>query len=515
MNEGDLRTNRGRSTRVIALLVILLAVLSGSPTAPAAADTAPGAPPTGLTVSQRATMAIVAWSAGVEGASYLLQWDAASAFAAPSQLVTEDTVSVVTGLRPETTYSVRVATWDPDAAAVGAWGPAVAFTTAEQPYPIAPPVLTASSATSTSITAGWTSVGEDLTYEVALGKDPSNLSTVSKTDERTTTFDDLKRTTKYYLSARALDSDGEPVTAWSDPVTSQTPDELPLTVASFNIKCNSCAKASEASWSTRKPAVVSTIRGQMPDVVGLQEASQGRMHGRSVSQFQDLVNGLGAPYAVTNRHDIGGGAGVDNRIVYNTSTLELVKHGAVKLPTASGANVSRYLAWAILRQKSTGKLFVFGDTHLEPGKQFNSLRERQTRAVISALKSVAATKDLPIVLVGDMNIHKWMSSGGYQPYSIFVGSGLLDPLGNTRRSHSASASAFVEKRIHTNYSTYNEYARSAPRFSYTNGTQLDFIFLTKMRVSEYEVVVNVDSSGHFVGRIPSDHNMIRATVWLP
>ena len=51
--------------------------------------------------------------------------------------------------------------------------------------------------------------------------------------------------------------------------------------------------------------------------------------------------------------------------------------------------------------------------------------------------------------------------------------------------------------------------------SYTNGTQLDFIFLTKMRVSEYEVVVNVDSSGHFVGRIPSDHNMIRATVWLP
>ena len=44
-----------------------------------------------------------------------------------------------------------------------------------------------------------------------------------------------------------------------------------------------------------------------------------------MSQFQDLVNGLGSPYAVTNRHDIGGGAGVDNRIVYNTSTMALVK----------------------------------------------------------------------------------------------------------------------------------------------------------------------------------------------
>ena len=110
MNEGDLRTDRGRLTRVITLLLLLLVVLGGAPTAPAAADPAPAAPPAGLAVSQRATMAIVAWTAGLEGSTYVLQWDGSSAFAAPSQVITDDTVSVVTGLRPATSYTVRVAT---------------------------------------------------------------------------------------------------------------------------------------------------------------------------------------------------------------------------------------------------------------------------------------------------------------------------------------------------------------------------------------------------------------------
>jgi len=37
-----------------------------------------------------------------------------------------------------------------------------------------------------------------------------------------------------------------------------------------------------------------------------------------------------------------------------------------------------------------------------------------------------------------------------------------------------------------------------------------------MYVSEYEQVVHVDLlTGEFVGVIPSDHNLIRASLWLP
>jgi endonuclease/exonuclease/phosphatase family metal-dependent hydrolase len=257
----------------------------------------------------------------------------------------------------------------------------------------------------------------------------------------------------------------------------------------------------------RKAAVAATIRSRAPDVIGLQEASPSRLHGRSVSQYQDLLNELGSPYKVT----LTGGAGVDNRILYNVEKVNLLRTGVVALPKGGGR---RFVVWAIFQQIGTGKKFLFANTHLSPGKSSSALRVRQTQKMISALKSIA-TADMPTITVGDFNMFKWMGGNGYQPYNMMVSSGYLDPLGNTYRSHSASSSAFVENRIHTNFSTFNDFKRTAPAFSYDNGTQLDFIFVTKMRVSEWETVVNVDSNRRFVGTIPSDHNMVRATVWLP
>jgi hypothetical protein len=48
-----------------------------------------------------------------------------------------------------------------------------------------------------------------------------------------------------------------------------------------------------------------------------------------------------------------------------------------------------------------------------------------------------------------------------------------------------------------------------------NGTYIDYIFSTPMRVLEYETVVDLDASGQFRGGPPSDHNMLRAVVGLP
>lgn len=510
-----MRGNRLRLGRIVAALAILALVLGVGPTQAATADPALNPPPSGVSVSQRSTMAILTWPTSPGATGYAVGYDTYSTFTTARQLTTTDTVLVLTGLVPETSYYVRVASWDAATGTTGQWSAPVSFTTAARVYPIAAPAMTLSSLTSTSISAELSSVGQDLAYEVALGKDPAKLDEVEPVEGLKHTFDGLQRNTKYYVSARALDQNGAAATAWSDPVDYTTPESLPLKVASYNIKCNSCQKKGEQSWSARKGAVVGAILGQMPDVLGVQEASQGRMKGRSVAQFEDLVNGLGKPYAVTSRSDIGGGAGVDNRIVYNTATVKLLKQGVVRLPTAKGANIHRYLTWATFRQKSTGKVFLFGDTHLEPGKKFNSLRVRQTQTVINALRKLAAKDELPTMLVGDFNFHKWMSKAGYQPYSMLADSGYLDPLGNTHRSHAAAPTAFVENRINTNFSTYNDFSRKAPAFSYANGTQLDFIFVTKMRVSEYEVVVKVDSQRRFIGTIPSDHNMVRATVWLP
>jgi hypothetical protein len=44
---------------------------------------------------------------------------------------------------------------------------------------------------------------------------------------------------------------------------------------------------------------------------------------------------------------------------------------------------------------------------------------------------------------------------------------------------------------------------------------VDYIFVSPMEVKQWEVVARLDKSGRFIGTIPSDHNMLRATVVLP
>ena len=48
-----------------------------------------------------------------------------------------------------------------------------------------------------------------------------------------------------------------------------------------------------------------------------------------------------------------------------------------------------------------------------------------------------------------------------------------------------------------------------------NGSYIDYILTSKMRVSQWETVANIDSAGNFTGIVPSDHNMLVAKVGLP
>ncbi len=503
----------GRLSRVLAVLATLSLLLGIGPALKADANPVLPDPPATLSASQRSTVAILSWPA-VDGArGYAVEYDTDAAFVASTRLTTADTVIVVSGLTAETTYFARVASWDPQTDAVGEWSLAISYTTGPQEFAVAPPVVTLSATTSTSITAEWSTVDKNARYQAKIGKQPDALGDEVSVKDPTTTFDGLDRTTTYYVSVRAVDSAADPVTAWSAPARLETPEALPLRVGSFNIKCYSCREKGEKGWAQRKSAVVSTILSQTPDVLGVQEASQGRMRGRKVSQFIDLVNGLGAPYAVTNRARVGRGAGLDSRIIYNTETMTLIKQGSVLLPTGKGANIRRYLVWATFRQNSTGKVFLFGNTHLDNGSQVKALRLRQVKLIIKTLKRISGGK-LPTIMVGDFNTHKWIS-GGNKPYNAMVSAGYLDPLGNTYKSRHTAPGAFVETRINTNYSSTNGYERKARKLPYINGTYLDYIFVTKMRVAEWETVVKVDRNGRYIGTIPSDHNMVRATVYLP
>lgn len=490
---------------VVALGVVALTLPLGQTTVEAEQPVAPPVP-TAVEVSPRADKAVASWQ-GNGATSWLVEVAEQYPFVSPRQIPSTSTIAVVTNLTPATTYYARVRALSGD----GEYSQpsvTVMFTTARAGYPAPAPVVELTSETSTSVSASWQEVSPASAYEVEITDTVTgNTVKTATTEKLTKTVSDLKADTGYAARVRAVDGSGDPLSDWSLPATAETVGDLPLKVASYNIKCANCSGG--ASWSKRRTAVANTILGQMPDVLGLQEASQGRMKGRGTSQFMDLLGMLGSPYKVTNSSPGASGA---VRIFYNSDTVELVDQGARKLPR-SGGNQQRYLSWAIFKQKKTGKEFLFGDTHLEPGKKFGNLRRRQATTIVSTLKAVADGR--PTIVVGDLNSYRWMK-GGNKPYDVLVQAGYKDPLGMTFKSRGQSApGAFVENRINTRFSSYNDYKRKAPRLSHINGTYLDYILVTPMRVSEWETVVKVNSSGRFIGTIPSDHNLVRATVWLP
>ena len=495
--------------RLVAVLGVLALVLPVG-VASARAESPAIPVPTHLKIGSRSDVAVITWTSP-EADGWLIEISGEYTFRDPRRITATSTIAVMADLAPATTYFARVRTLGPDA--YGEPSGVAAFTTTASPYPAAAPTLEVEADTTTSVVARWPEIAVAAAYEIEYGTEPALPEAERVTAEQPERrLAKLERNTTYYVRVRAVDAAGQPVSEWSAITAATTPDQLPLRVASFNVLCANCSKG-KASWATRRGAVVATIKDQDPDVIGVQEASQGRIAGGG-SQYMDLVNRLGKPYQITDTRK---GASLAVRIIYNSDRVELLEKGSAFLPKGKSR---RAATWAIFRQKATGERFFFLSTHFEPkndkkGSRTNyNTRRRQANAVVDIIRR-NNPDDLPVIAVGDFNSTKWEKpSNG--PYDIMEGAGYLDPLGNGYRTRGTAPGAFVEKRVNTSYASYNMYTRKARNFpGQLTGSNPDYIFVTPMRVSEYETVVNVDSSGRWVGTIPSDHNMIRATVWLP
>jgi endonuclease/exonuclease/phosphatase family metal-dependent hydrolase len=346
----------------------------------------------------------------------------------------------------------------------------------------------------------------------------------------------------YYVTVRVITDDGVNRSAYSAAVRARTTESpsaggsSTLTIASYNVRCANCFKHQnlERPWAERRGVVVSSILKQKPDVIGIQEASQGWLKSGSkkvdLSQFEDLRNRLrsgGTPYEVTNKHRNNcvksttpsgckykdQGASQGTKIFFNTATVSMVSQGSQKLPQCSGCN-TRYVAWAVLEQKSTGDRFFFANSHLEATSRYYALRKSQTRAMMDEVE-LRRPKGMPAFVVGDFNSTRYATPTN-APYDEIVSHGFVDPLGHTYKSPKISSKATAEKRIRAHYNSHNNFVRTVPHYSSNeNGSNLDYIFTTKMRTLSWETVLNLDSSGKLAGVIPSDHNMLVAKVRLP
>ena len=502
--------------------------------------------PKGLKVTATSTSALAVNWTTVSGAErYRIQYAKKSSMAGAKYARFSGGSAELTGLSGGTTYYLKIRVITPSGINLGPYSSAVkaSTATASTPTHLPPSGLTASASAPGKLSVSWKSRGSGLRYQVQSSTNAAMSNPKTLTSSGTTaTVSGLAAATTYHLRVRVVTAGGAALSGYSPTKTAKTRSDKPveLRVASYNVTCANCfaGRPNEGTWYERRDAVVATVKAQKADVIGFQEASQGWLKdsaGKPVSkaQFEDLVERLGSPYKVTNKHRNNcvksttptncvyqdQGASQGTKIVYNSARLTLVSEGSKRLAKVKETDPDRYVAWAILEDKDSGRRFLFANTHLEHhadaggSSAYFDLRVTQTREAVALIN--AKRQGMPVYFVGDFNSHKWtVPANG--PYDVLAGAGFIDPLGNTYRSTKTTKGAIVEKRIRTNFSSFNNFAAKAPSFSYTNGTYLDYIWVSAgIDVPEWETVVKVDANNHFVGRIPADHNMIRVTTRLP
>jgi hypothetical protein len=414
----------------------------------------------------------------------------------------------------------------------------------------APTGLRAATQTTTSVTLRWAAVSGAPKYELEYSDSATFANPRYRALDATTgRISGLGWGVPHYFKVRVVADDGAALSAYSaalkvspqraaarpQPAKAAAVQAAPLRIGSYNVRCSSCyeGKANEGTWEQRRSAVVATIKGQDLDALGVQEASQGRLKdssGASLSytQFEDLATRLGSPWKLVNPKRYNcvkdttptncvyqyQGASQGTKLLYNSDRVELLSNGSKKL-FETDATETHYVAWAIMRQINTGQEFIMSDTHTIPSATNYDVRKKQTEEALAEIKAHNPEK-LPMIAVGDWNSGRFDKPSN-APRDVYTNAGFVDPLGATAGTTKTAPGATVEKRIDTWLNSSNgDWLRKPPSHpDWINGTYIDYIMTTPMRVSEWETVTNVDSNGNLIGQIPSDHNLIRATVWLP
>lgn len=136
----------------------------------------------------------------------------------------------------------------------------------------------------------------------------------------------------------------------------------------------------------RAEAFFQTLTEQMPDVIGLQEAS---------SAWQAEFEALPAPYAALC-DKTAGGKDCMTMFFYNTETLTVIESGVEDLDPASNIRV---VSWAVL-EAANGKQFLITNTHPDSRE---AECKKHTEQYLTIARRLYEEKCLPILSVGDFN----------------------------------------------------------------------------------------------------------------
>ncbi len=418
-------------------------------------------------------------------------------------------------LKASTTYYFRVKVISLTKANLTSYGKKLKVKTASaKSRPELAPVSLKSSVQSTSSSyISWRSRGPGVQYRIRYGTNSKlqvGKSKLASSTDSATVLKGLVAGTKYYYKVRVLSTTGAIISNYSKTssfTASKTYTSPAIKVATYNV-CSVACDASARLWSVRQPAVIANIAAQSPDIIALQEMDR--------SLLASLLDGLNAATSrsyMTSDPPSKGGSGT-TKLAYDTQRFDMVpsKDGSVEL-TSGESGTRKWAVWAILIDKLSGKKLFAVSAHLVAGEAWQELRKVQTSEVL-AIVAANNPQGLPVVIAGDFNSGRDYKPSNYV-YDVLSAAGYREPLGNTNNSWTPGRTATAEHRVNLDYNTYNNFDTYARRSKYENGSDIDYIWHSpKIRVAVSAVAVNVDTAGRFVGVIPSDHNMLTATMHL-
>ncbi len=220
------------------------------------------------------------------------------------------------------------------------------------------------------------------------------------------------------------------------------------------------------SIKERAPRFLKLLEEYQPDIIGTQEVTK-----KWMDFFEE---NLGDIYGIVGCSRNGHGAkdGEWNAILYRKDRFEFIEGETFWLSetpdedqTKLEGSIYRICTWALLKDKVTGKLFTFNNTHLQNGEDKDDVRAQQITILLDYLRDNVGYLELyPAFLTGDFNAK------------------------NTSSAYSLTTEVFRDSKVSTfknlsevNY-TYHGYGKSKSAIDYCfhtpyNTTVLDYKIL--------------------------------------
>ena len=264
--------------------------------------------------------------------------------------------------------------------------------------------------------------------------------------------------------------------AWTAPLagTVQGPAPLDLRVMTYNLRYAS--QTPPNAWPSRRPIMKNLIASVAPDVIGTQEGLY--------AQLKDIASDLPAYEWIGLGRD-GGSRGEFMAVFYKRARFEPMAFDHFWLSDTPevigsatwGHSNRRMVTWVRLRERATGREFLFWNTHLDHEVE----AARQKAAALIRDRLAAADRAIPLILVGDFNC----AAGSSRAFEILTGdAGLSD------------AWTMAASRVNEGLNTFNGFQPARKE-----GVRIDWVLLRgKAGVSRAEIVTYSEN-----GQNPSDH----------